>query len=127
MSPPTVRFAPSPTGHLHLGNARVAVVNWLFARRHEGRFLLRIDDTDRERSEVAFEAAIREDLSWLGLGWDAEFRQSSRVAEYEAAFERLRTVGRVYPCYETARSWPPRASCSRRAASRRATTGGRCA
>ncbi len=101
MSPPTVRFAPSPTGHLHLGNARVAVVNWLFARRHEGRFLLRIDDTDRERSEVAFEAAIREDLSWLELGWDAEFRQSSRVAEYEAAFERLRTAGRVYPCYET--------------------------
>jgi glutamyl-tRNA synthetase len=102
LNTPVVRFAPSPTGHLHLGNARVAVVNWLFARRHEGRFLLRIDDTDRERSEVAFEAAIREDLTWLGLGWDAEFRQSSRVAQYEAAFERLRTVGRVYPCYETA-------------------------
>ena len=102
MSPPTVRFAPSPTGHLHLGNARAAVVNWLFARRHGGRFLLRIDDTDRERSEVAFEAAIREDLTWLGLGWDAEFRQSSRAAEYEAAFERLRAAGQVYPCFETA-------------------------
>ena len=102
MSPPTVRFAPSPTGHLHLGNARVAVVNWLFARRHGGRFVLRIDDTDRERSQVAFETAIREDLTWLGLGWDAEFRQSSRVAHYDAAFAVLRESSRAYPCYETA-------------------------
>ena len=102
MSPPVVRFAPSPTGHLHLGNARVAVVNWLFARRHGGRFLLRIDDTDRERSTRAFETAIREDLTWLGLGWDAEFRQSGRHAAYDAAFERLRAAGRAYPCYETA-------------------------
>lgn len=102
MTAPVVRFAPSPTGHLHLGNARVAVVNWLFARRHGGRFLLRIDDTDRERSAPEFETAIREDLSWLGLGWDAEFRQSGRDTEYAAAFARLREAGRVYPCYETA-------------------------
>lgn len=102
MTDPVVRFAPSPTGHLHLGNARVAVVNWLFARWHGGRFLLRIDDTDRERSAPEFECAIREDLSWLGLGWDAEFRQSGRAADYEAAFAQLREAGRVYPCYETA-------------------------
>jgi glutamyl-tRNA synthetase len=100
-APPVVRFAPSPTGYLHLGNARTAVVNWLFARRHGGRFLLRIDDTDRERSEARFEAAIREDLAWLGLGWDLEARQSDRAAVHAAAFERLRSAGRVYPCYET--------------------------
>src|SRR3954452_1470278 len=120
MTPPVVRFAPSPTGHLHLGNARVAVVNWMFARRHGGRFVLRIDDTDRERSEVAFDQAIREDLTWLGLGWGADLRQSSRGPVYEAALALLRASGRVYPCYETAeeltalrqaqhgRSLPPR-------------------
>ena len=75
---PTVRFAPSPTGRLHLGNARTAVVNWLFARRHGGRLVLRIDDTDRERSRPEHEAAIREDLAWLGLAWAAEHRQSGR-------------------------------------------------
>jgi glutamyl-tRNA synthetase len=101
MPPPVVRFAPSPTGHLHLGNARIAVVNWLFAQRHGGRFLLRIDDTDRERSDPAFETAIRENLAWLGLGWDAEARQSERAATYEAAFARLRDSARAYPCYET--------------------------
>ena len=102
MTAPVLRFAPSPTGHLHLGNARVAVVNWLFARRHGGRLLLRIDDTDRARSEAAFEQAIQEDLTWLGLGWDADLRQSSRGPAYEAAFARLRAAGRAYPCYETA-------------------------
>ena len=102
MTAPVVRFAPSPTGHLHLGNARVAVVNWLFARRHGGRFLLRIDDTDRDRSETAYEQAIQEDLTWLGLGWDGDLRQSSRGPVYEAAFARLRDAGRVYACYETA-------------------------
>src|SRR5688500_10656628 len=101
MPPPVARFAPSPTGHLHLGNARIAVVNWLFARRHGGRFLLRVDDTDRERSDPAFEAAIREDLAWLGLGWDADARQSERAAIHDAAFARLRDLGRAYPCYET--------------------------
>ncbi|MFL5337333.1 MAG: glutamate--tRNA ligase, partial [Geminicoccaceae bacterium] len=120
MTAPVVRFAPSPTGHLHLGNARVAVVNWMFARRHGGRFVLRIDDTDRERSKPAFDQAIREDLTWLGLGWDADLWQSSRGPVYEAAFAQLRDSGRVYPCYETAeeltalrqaqhgRSLPPR-------------------
>jgi len=99
---PVVRFAPSPTGYLHLGNARIAVVNWLLARRHGGRFVLRIDDTDRERSEEVYVAAIREDLAWLGLAWQEEVRQSERTFIYEAAWERLRSAGAVYPCYETA-------------------------
>jgi glutamyl-tRNA synthetase len=99
--PPTVRFAPSPTGLLHLGNARTAVVNWLYARRQAGRLLLRLDDTDRERSRPDYETAIREDLSWLGLHWDEEHRQSERAALHEAAFERLRAGGAVYPCFET--------------------------
>ncbi len=98
----TVRFAPSPTGLLHLGNARTAAVNWLFARSHGGRFVLRIDDTDQERSEERFVDAIRQDLRWLGLAWDEEHRQSERASVYEAAFEKLRAGGRVYPCYETA-------------------------
>jgi glutamyl-tRNA synthetase len=98
---PVVRFAPSPTGHLHLGNARTAVVNWLFAKRHGGRLILRIDDTDRERSRPAFETVIREDLAWLGLDWQAEARQSARADRHEAAFERLRAAGRAYPCHET--------------------------
>src|SRR5215212_10849509 len=102
MTAPVVRFAPSPTGHLHLGNARVAVVNWLFARRYGGRFVLRIDDTDRDRSEPAYEQAIREDLAWLGLGWDAVLRQSGRGELYAAAFAKLKSAGRVYACYETA-------------------------
>ena len=97
----TVRFAPSPTGLLHIGNARTAIVNWLFARSHGGRFILRIDDTDEGRSEERFVEAVRQDLRWLGLVWDEEHRQSERVSDYEAAFEKLRAAGRVYPCYET--------------------------
>jgi glutamyl-tRNA synthetase len=100
--PPTVRFAPSPTGLLHLGNARTAVVNWLFARQQAGRLVLRLDDTDRQRSSTDHETAIREDLAWLGVRWDEEHRQSERAALYEAAFERLRARGAVYPCFETA-------------------------
>jgi len=96
------RFAPSPTGRLHVGNIRTALHNWLLARRHGGRFLLRIDDTDAARSEERFVEAIREDLAWLGLDYDAEARQSARLDHYEKAFERLRSDGRVYPCYETA-------------------------
>lgn len=96
------RFAPSPTGRLHVGNLRTALHNWLLARRHGGRFLLRIDDTDAERSREEHVAAIREDLAWLGLTPDGEERQSARLALYEGAFERLRAAGRVYPCYETA-------------------------
>lgn len=99
---PRVRFAPSPTGPLHVGNARAALVNWLFARSTGGHFLLRLDDTDTERSTPEFAAAIETDLRWLGLDWDSFARQSDRIASYEAALERLRASGRLYPCYETA-------------------------
>jgi glutamyl-tRNA synthetase len=95
------RFAPSPTGLLHVGNARTALVAWLFARHAGGRFLLRVDDTDTERSEEAYIAAIRRDLAWLGLDWDAEVRQSDRMPAYDAAIDRLKAAGRLYPCYET--------------------------
>ncbi|PTD22931.1 glutamate--tRNA ligase [Sphingomonas fennica] len=97
----TTRFAPSPTGRLHVGNIRAALHNWLFARQQGGRFLLRLDDTDAERSTEAFVEAIRADLGWLGLVPDGEERQSRRFALYEAAFDRLRAAGRVYPAYET--------------------------
>jgi glutamyl-tRNA synthetase len=96
------RFAPAPTGRLHVGNIRTAVHNWLWARKHGGRFILRLDDTDKERSSDANAEGIREDLAWLGLDWDEEHRQSKRFDRYEAAFERLREAGRVYPAYETA-------------------------
>ncbi|WP_380872964.1 glutamate--tRNA ligase [Sphingomonas sp. DBB INV C78] len=97
----TTRFAPSPTGRLHVGNIRAALHNWLFARQQGGRFLLRLDDTDAERSSEAFVEAIRADLAWLGLVPDGEERQSHRFPLYEAAFDRLRAAGRVYPAYET--------------------------
>ncbi len=97
----TTRFAPSPTGRLHVGNIRTALHNWLLARQRGGRFLLRIDDTDSERSREEYVEAIRADLAWLGLHPDGEERQSARFASYEAAFEKLRGEGRVYPCYET--------------------------
>jgi len=100
-APPTVRFAPSPTGRLHVGNVRAALVNWLFARRFGGRFLLRLDDTDLERSRPEFAAAIEEDLRWLGLDWDAFGRQSDRLARYGEVADRLRAMGRLYDCYET--------------------------
>jgi len=96
------RFAPSPTGRLHVGNIRTALHNWLWARKQGGRFVLRLDDTDRARSSEAFAEAIRADLAWLGLNWDEEHRQSQRFERYEAALERLRAAGRVYPAYETA-------------------------
>ncbi|NML08218.1 glutamate--tRNA ligase [Sphingomonas sp. G-3-2-10] len=95
------RFAPSPTGRLHVGNLRTALHNWMFAKANGGRFLLRIDDTDGERSEEAFVDAIRADLAWLGLNPDGEERQSARFALYENRFTLLKTAGRVYPCYET--------------------------
>jgi glutamyl-tRNA synthetase len=100
-APVVTRFAPSPTGELHVGNLRTAIQNWLFARQAGGRFLLRIDDTDDARSQERFVEAIRADLAWLGMIPDAEFRQSERFALYEAAFDRLIADGRVYPCYET--------------------------
>ena len=95
------RFAPSPTGRLHVGNIRTALHNFLFARREAGRFLLRIDDTDGERSREEFVDAIHDDLAWLGLTWDGEVRQSERFDLYEGEFERLKEAGRVYACYET--------------------------
>ncbi|AKM08039.1 glutamate--tRNA ligase [Pelagerythrobacter marensis] len=98
----TTRFAPSPTGRLHVGNIRTALHNWMLARKQGGRFLLRIDDTDAERSREEYVAAIRADLAWLGLEPDGEERQSARLDHYERAFEALRAAGRVYRCYETA-------------------------
>ncbi len=95
------RFAPSPTGQLHVGNIRAATLNWLLARQKGGRFLLRLDDTDRARSTQAFADGIDADLAWLDFHPDAKVRQSDRDALYEAAFQRLREAGRVYPCYET--------------------------
>lgn len=97
-----VRFAPSPTGRLHVGNIRTALMNWLFAKRIGASFLLRIDDTDVARSTKAFEDGIRTDLSWLGLAWDEEDKQSARSARYEAAADRLKAAGLLYACYETA-------------------------
>ena len=97
-----VRFAPSPTGFLHVGNLRTALINWLFARRHGGLFTLRFDDTDVERSRPEYEAAIREDLQWLGLGWDRSFRQQDRMTDYATAKNKLIASGHLYPCFETA-------------------------
>ncbi|SKB65168.1 glutamate--tRNA ligase [Sphingopyxis flava] len=97
----TTRFAPSPTGHLHVGNVRTALHNWMWARKHGGRFLLRIDDTDLERSKEEYVEGIRADLAWLGLDVDGEERQSERFPLYEAEFEKLKAAGRVYACYET--------------------------
>jgi glutamyl-tRNA synthetase len=96
------RFAPAPTGRLHVGNMRTAIHNWLWARKNGGTFLLRLDDTDRERSREEFADSIREDLAWLGLVPDGVHRQSARFDGYEAALERLKAAGRVYPAYETA-------------------------
>ena len=102
MTTVVTRFAPSPTGRLHVGNIRTALHNWLWARKHGGRFLLRLDDTDLARSTEAFADAIHADLEWLGLSPDGACRQSDRFALYEARFEELRAAGRVYPAYESA-------------------------
>jgi len=96
------RFAPSPTGHLHVGNIRTALHNWLLAKKQGGRFLLRIDDTDAARSREEYVEAIRADLEWLGLTPEGEERQSARFELYEGEFQRLVADGRVYRCYETA-------------------------
>ncbi len=97
-----VRFAPSPTGRLHVGNIYVALNNWLFAHRQGGQFILRLDDTDRERSTEAFADQIKSDLTWLGLAWDEFTRQSERISTYDTAAARLKQSGRLYACYETA-------------------------
>ncbi len=96
-----VRFAPSPTGKLHVGNIRAALVNWLFARQQKGTFVLRIDDTDVARSTKENEDAIKADLNWLGLHWDETFRQSERFDRYNEVVADLKKAGRLYPCYET--------------------------
>ncbi|MBC6439927.1 MAG: glutamate--tRNA ligase [Rhodospirillales bacterium] len=101
MKPVVTRFAPSPTGRLHVGNVKTALFNWLAARQAGGTFILRLDDTDRERSTEAFAQGIRDDMAWLGLDWDGEEKQSDRFARYEAARAGLAASGRLYPCYET--------------------------
>ena len=95
-----VRFAPSPTGYLHIGNARTGLVNFLFARRHAGSLLLRLDDTDTARGRPEYEQGIHDDLHWLGLDWGETDRQSDRLARYAEAAEALKAAGRLYPCFE---------------------------
>lgn len=97
----TVRFAPSPTGQIHIGNTRTALFNWLFARQNKGRFVLRFDDTDQERSRAEYADQIEQDLAWLGIKPDLVLRQSDRFALYEKAVEKLKEAGLLYPCYET--------------------------
>ena len=95
------RFAPSPTGLIHLGNIRTALINWLFARVNNGKFILRIDDTDAERSTKEYADKIKHDLEWLGINYDETFDQSSRFEVYAKRFQQLKDSGRVYACYET--------------------------
>lgn len=99
---PILRFAPSPTGRIHIGNARTAILNWLFARKSGGQFVLRYDDTDVERSTQAFAEGIALDLDWLGIVPDRIEYQSKRFDRYRDAAEQLKAAGRLYPCYETA-------------------------
>ncbi len=96
-----VRFAPSPTGMLHVGNARTALITWLFTRSQNGHFMLRIDDTDLERSKDEYEHAIEDGLKWMGMSWDSKARQRDRTAIYAQKIEKLKADGRLYPCYET--------------------------
>ncbi len=95
------RFAPSPTGLLHVGNARSAVLNWAYAKKNNGSFILRIDDTDQARSSKDYENKIKENLSWLGLDWNKTFNQSERSSLYNSNIVKLKNDGRLYPCFET--------------------------
>lgn len=113
------RFAPSPTGHLHIGNARTAILNWIVAKHWGGRFILRIEDTDQERSTATSETSILKDLQWLGLDWDegpdvggdaGPYRQSERIALYKEHLDQLLESGQVYPCYCTAEELEQRRS-----------------
>ena len=97
----TTRFAPSPTGYIHVGNLRTALFNYLIAAKSGGQFILRLDDTDPERSKQEYADAIMEDLEWLGLTWDRVEKQSDRLDRYEAAAQELRDMGRFYECFET--------------------------
>lgn len=100
MSEVVTRFAPSPTGLLHLGNVRTALLNWLYARKHGGRFLLRFEDTDRDRSEAQFITAIQQDMRWLGLDWDGEvLYQSKHHDKHQQALESLAAQGDAYRCF----------------------------
>ena len=96
------RFAPSPTGLLHVGNVRSALINWAYAKKNNGEFILRIDDTDVSRSTKEFENKIKENLTWLGVKWDKTFNQSDRMDNYQLKIEKLKKDGRLYPCFETA-------------------------
>ena len=96
-----LRFAPSPTGLLHVGNVRAALANYLLARRHGAAFMLRFDDTDTARNKPEFVAAIEQDLRWLGIEWTESFHQSARLDDYKAAARRLEASGRLYPCFES--------------------------
>ena len=98
---PTVRFAPSPTGKLHVGNVRTALMNYLFAREADGTMILRIDDTDTARSTKDYEDGLKVDLKWLGLNWDSTFNQLDRIEKYDEAAQKLKEQGLLYPCYET--------------------------
>jgi glutamyl-tRNA synthetase len=98
---PILRFAPSPTGRLHVGNIRIALMNWLYTRKNHGKFILRMDDTDAERSTQEFAYSIIEDLGWLGLKHDEIYHQSDRFHKYETEVDKLKASGRLYPCYET--------------------------
>lgn len=97
----TVRFAPSPTGHIHIGNLRPALFNWLFAKKQGGKFILRYDDTDVERSKEEYARSIAQDLAWIGIQPDLVEKQSDRFASYDAAAAKLKEAGLLYPCYET--------------------------
>lgn len=121
ITPVVTRFAPSPTGLLHLGNVRTALLNWLFARKHDGRFLLRFEDTDQDRSEQQYMQAIRQDLQWLGLQWDGEpLFQSTHHRQHAEALQQLAETGAAYRCFcsaqqlnldrklATSRGLPPR-------------------
>ena len=96
------RFAPSPTGLMHVGNARSAILNWAYAIKNNGKFILRIDDTDKSRSTKEFENKIKENLSWLGITRSKTFNQSNRFENYNLKIEKLKNNGRLYPCFETA-------------------------
>ena len=95
------RFAPSPTGRLHIGNARSAILNWIFAKKNNGDFILRIDDTDIERSKDSYIELIKKDLQWLNLSWSKTFKQSERKKIYNKRIEELKNNGRLYPCFES--------------------------
>lgn len=97
-----VRFAPSPTGYVHIGNIRTALITWLFAQKMGGYYLLRIDDTDLERSKPEYEAGIYDSLTWLGITWDELAHQSKRLDRYQVLIKQMRDSGRLYACYETA-------------------------